>query len=211
MVNISKFILKDATCVIVGSWNLAILNPDWLSNTLFELPEGTEIPVEVSVGPFTVFKANIKDLFIVPKPNKLVVNPAREDDKLFELADQMVLKLYDLLPYTPVEAIGHNFTYELDDSEKFSIGSGFVSSGYEDIYKTIGASPGADSRLQHSVLLKEGTALNLAFIQSQETRAIHMNYHYEGKVSEKIRFALGRFYEDYRHSKSIETALITRK
>lgn len=210
----SKFLLNEATYVVVGAWNLAILNPRWIASEILKLPEGTQFPIEMAIGPSISLKANISDLFIVPGSDRIIVNPSKEDKALFKLADKVVNDLYATLPYTPITAIGYNFVYELEEDEAFAIAMNFDAAQYGDVFKTFGAAAGSASMVQHSLALYEDAYVVLNLVQKIEVRkkVVSMNYHYQiNNDKEKVKHSLNKFLSNYEHSQTVISKLIKKE
>lgn len=214
---ISKFILDNATCVILGAWNTAILNPMWLAQKVFDLPQDAQMPMELSGGILgipTYFRAQIKGLYIIPTAEKFIINPSKEEEALFELTDIAVSKLYNILPHTPILALGHNFSYEIEGDEVFSLDFDFSAYHWGKIYKNIEASPASEALIQHSLYLMGDpyVILNISFKIAGEKKFLNLNYHYQvDNDSDKIKNALGKFRQNYKHSKLISITLIAEK
>ena len=169
--------------------------------------------MELAFGISTNIRAKIRDLFFVPTAEKLIINPSKEEEELFQIADTAASALYETLPYTPITAIGHNFSYELEESETFSLTIGFSASNCEEMYKDI-AKPGNNSLVQHSLFLSKDSyvVLNLSFKIIDDKKIISMNYHYQvNNDNNRIKHALGKFNQNYQHSKIITSQLITKE
>jgi len=198
-------------CIIVGAWNTAILNPNWIAKEILILGEGEQISVEYSADIPIRFRIKIKDLYFIPNNDRLIINPSVLDNKLFELVNQSSLELYNKLPYTPITAIGHNFVYELDDDENFYPQIDFSVAKNRELYKTFHASPGSQSILRHSLLLEQDkfVILNLAFKQENGRKILDMNYHYQvDEDPNKIRHSLSRFFDNFNNSEFTKSQLI---
>ncbi len=170
--------------------------------------------MELGVGPGISVRAKISDLFFVPTSDRLIVNPSREDEDLFKLADNAIENLYNILPYTPIEAIGYNFLYVMEDTEDFAIDLKFEASNYNALFKGFGASAGSESVLQHSLVLldDEYVVLNLQMKVSGNKKSIAFNYHYQASNDKtKIEQALNKFYKKYKHSQDTISNLIVRR
>lgn len=170
--------------------------------------------MELAVGPALQVRAKIKDVYFIPSSDKLIMIPAEEKEELFELADTSVLELYKTLPYTPIEAVGYNFTYELDAGESFSLAMDFSGSRNDKVYKKIGASAGSVSLLQHALIPDEDKAviLNVSYKIADERKLLILNYHYRVQNdSNKANHSLGNFLKMYRHSKSVSSKMIVRR
>jgi hypothetical protein len=210
----SKFLLNEATCVVVGAWNLAILNPRWIATEILKLPEKTQIPIEMAIGPSISLKASISDLFITPGSDRIIISPAREDKALFQVADKIINDLYATLPHTPITAIGYNFSYELEEGEEFAIAISFEATRFSDVFKTFGAAAGSSSMIQHSLALYEDAYVVLNLVQKMEEtkKSVAMNYHYQTNNDKKqIENSLNKFLSSYKHSQAAISKLIKKE
>jgi hypothetical protein len=125
--------------------------------------------------------------------------------------DKSIDDLYATLPYTPIEAVGYNFLYELEESENFVMDVDFEASHYDKIFKTIKASAGTESVIQHSLSLNDDAyvILNLQHKISSKKKFLTINYHYQtNNDKERIKNSLAKFYSNYKHSKLISSKLI---
>jgi len=104
-----KPVVSDWTTVVVGNWNLAILNPTWIAGEVLEV---AEVEVEALIGPsIPDFRYSSGALKILPRPDRIVVSPGSSDDAALERCQAIVLKLLELLPRTPISSVGINFGY----------------------------------------------------------------------------------------------------
>lgn len=198
--------------MMLGAWNTAIVNPKWLAKEILGLPEGTPFTVDLAIGSSTNVRALVRELFIMPTNDTFLINPSKEDENLFSLADKAALKLYSTLPHTPIVAIGYNFSYELEKDETFSFEPDFNLSRLERTYNDIKGKALPNSTIKHSLSLEnyQYLSLNLSFQLSEEKVFLLMNYHYQADNNETvINEALGRFHEFYEHSKLVSRKLIT--
>lgn len=190
---------------------MAILNPKWIASEILRLPKGTSVDMELGIGPALSVRAKIADLYFIPSNERLIVNPSKEDEKLFQLVDKSIDDIYRTLSYTPIEAIGYNFLYELEENENFVMDVDFEASHYDKIFATIKASAGTESVIQHSLSLSEDAhvILNLQHKISAKRKFLTINYHYQtNNDKERIKNSLAKFYLNYKHSKLIFSKLI---
>lgn len=176
-------------------------------------PPKTNVEMELAVGTALQVRAKIKNLFFLPSADKLIISPAEESEDLFKLADTAASELYKTLPYTPIEAVGYNFAYELESGESFSLPVDFSGVRNKDVYKNIGASASSVSLLQHALVPEDDTAavLNMSYKIAEEKKLLIMNYHYQVQNDgDKISHALGTFLKNYRHSKAVSSKMIVR-
>lgn len=103
----------DWTIVIAGSWNLAILNPQWVATHLFETKD---VALEVMIGEglprLRMLKGNVS---FIPNVDKVILASSSPSDETVQAAEQIARKLLELLPVTPVSAVGINFGYDEDE------------------------------------------------------------------------------------------------
>jgi len=176
-------------------------------------PPGTNVEMELAVGPALHVRAKIKDLIFLPASDKLIISPAEEKEDIFKLADTAMSDLYETLPYTPIEAIGYNFAYELVAGESFSLAVDFSGARNNEVYRNIGASAGQVSMLQHALVLDDDTAavLNMTYKNEDDKKLLVLNYHYQAQNSgDKIKHALGNFLKTYRHAVMASSKMIVR-
>lgn len=107
--------IENATSlVVVGAWNPAILQPDWLVHKVFDVPEGekTDVLMQFAPIPGAPPKFIIKDLIILPASDRLTIAPTKCDADGLNAAEAAAEKLLRILIHTPVVAFGQNFEFE---------------------------------------------------------------------------------------------------
>lgn len=109
--------------VILGSWNPRIFTPSWIKTNLFGLSKGQEIQGMVNFDEMN-FGFGYNGITILARTNLVEVNFDQFDDQKAELASSTIIKILELLPQTPIKALGVNIRYTLDSKIKGS----FVSS-----------------------------------------------------------------------------------
>ncbi|KAF0143828.1 MAG: hypothetical protein FD156_2306 [Nitrospirae bacterium] len=209
----STFKIEDATLVIVGAWNVAIIEPQWIVKNALQVPSGTKSPIEmeVSMGLATNFRSKINDLYFIPSNDKFIINPSKENEELFKLADFAAINLYRTLSHTPIQAIGYNFTYVLDADENYTIDiANCAGTNNSEFYKRINAIARPETNIQHSLLLgaDDAAVLNVQYNITSSNKFLKMNYHYQvNKDAKKIEKALGKFNNNYQHATLVNSAL----
>lgn len=114
--------LKQPTVVMVGHWNSAILNePAWIALHILGKDAGQEIKVQQIVtgnrggqNQFSTAKQIwlFDDFGISCSPQRLEIF-LRDIDQLAPI-NELITKLAQKLPHTPVKAIGVNFNYTVE-------------------------------------------------------------------------------------------------
>lgn len=112
---------KNPIMVIVGHWNIAILNePGWIANHLLGYPEGQDIELQaivagnqVAQGQFSAEKQIwLFDQFGMSCNGQRLELFARDIGNTQPLYD-LILRISEKLPHTPIMGIGVNFSFQV--------------------------------------------------------------------------------------------------
>lgn len=117
--NMAKIIADKSHFIVVGAWNPAILQADWLTN---EFPEITPSPlcVEIEVQTNNI-RFDFSDFYLLPSNNRLVFIPKNNvDDTVLSRISILAKGIYDRLKFTPLGAVGSNFFFQLEKNEVFT-------------------------------------------------------------------------------------------
>lgn len=107
---------KTASIVSLGGWNPRIFTPDWVSVNVFSMPEGDSMNVSINEKQMNLtytwkdIQLSITDRGVEMKAN------AESHDTLKEM-EGIYNHLSEILPYTPVSAVGYNFSVVLTKEE----------------------------------------------------------------------------------------------
>lgn len=198
--------IKDnANIVLIGSWNLSILNPTWFAKEFPELKIGKEISVEMELNTHAL-RFTIQNIIINPNPNKLIFFSTTDDDKNYESMEKLVADTVKKLPHTPIRAIGHNISYFVDNN--FELFESEKLDKYEEFYKGTTKTIALNSQeIKHS-LAYENFMLNLTYNINRQKNFISFNFNYEVKNSEKIEEYLKDFKKNIDYSKTLYSNLL---
>lgn len=99
---------KFASIVSVGNWNPAIFTPQWVMDHVFQLPEGASIQVNLNekLMALTFFWNEIA--FSVTE-NRLEFKTNKVSSERLQVMDDLFRNLSEMLPYTPITALGYNY------------------------------------------------------------------------------------------------------
>src|SRR5262249_12066392 len=105
--------------VLAGYWNRAIFLPPWVGEHLFGDREiETEVPFLFSLP--LIYKSDDFDMEITG--GRLLFRPPKAlDDKGLLRAEEMARKTLELLPETPVHAVGVNFAFRESIPSEFIV------------------------------------------------------------------------------------------
>ncbi len=107
--------LNRCSVTVVGAWNLAIFTPQWVASKLGAGQAGPVLRMGfLPAGVFTRFQLQSAALTLAP--GSLQVQPAADNDAAWGACETVALTVMDLLPETPVQALGINVGLDLDDT-----------------------------------------------------------------------------------------------
>ncbi len=98
---------------INGLWNVGIFSVDWLKQYVFK---AEEIMLEVGITAHLPQRFTADNVTLMPVSGNLMLIPADFDDATLIRVEEIAYQLLDILPHTPVSAVGFNFGYEIDES-----------------------------------------------------------------------------------------------
>jgi hypothetical protein len=177
--------LSDWTLVLAGRWNVDILSPDWVAQTIFD---ATNCEIQMTLdGVRNSLSYIFEDVVFFPQDNRVVLNVRRADEKCLRAAENAALKLTQALPVTPVKGVGFNFGYTEDnpDSELLKL---FQS---EDTAKLLDLSL-QEERITIAKQMKFGNSiLTLSLISFEGRVDVILNYHFDTSGNIKPSDCLG--------------------
>lgn len=180
-----KPILAEWNIIVAGSWNLAILNPDWVSKKIFET---NELDVDLLIDNFRPqIRYKHEKVILAPESSRVTVGCTETTEAAIEQAEAACLRLIDSLPVTPLSAVGINVGF-FEDNPSGHLLDGF---NFKDNFKY--AENGfevATSEILRSISLPDCT-LNFRVRQEADGNvSFHFNFHANTQDAENAKLAL---------------------
>lgn len=100
--------------VVAGRWNIAILSPKWVGETIFD-QSTMQILFDVTGG--TPPKYETDSIRISVTRNRLEMFPLKDEEPLLQKIEDSIVKVLSILKYTPITAFGQNFHYRVSSTE----------------------------------------------------------------------------------------------
>ena len=160
---------SEWSIVIAGSWNLAILNPEWLAKKIFCKDE---VEVElVLVGTRPTIRIRSGNVVFFPSSTRVSISCKEASAAALEEVEAVAVKVLKELPVTPLSGIGVNFAFRaeaptealldcfnLNDGAKLSAsGPQILSTGITRAFDDDG------NRINYSMELGEDRSVTLKF------------------------------------------------
>jgi hypothetical protein len=173
------FEFSNTSCVVVGTFNIYIVQPHWLSEVEI-IPSKTKVAIQADMrSPGFKFKLpdNV-DLSWNIRPDRLSTQSERLDVDCGKPIAQVLKKL----PWTPVTAVGCNaaFIASLDHYDKIS--HLFSSDSLADEYKLA-------QKTWHRGIRRNHLTLNIQLSVTDDSIELSLNAHTEAKKGCTIRTA----------------------
>jgi len=164
------FTFLEASCVVVGTFNIYIIRPDWLGK-IGVLPEGSDVKIETQMNQpgIRITSARLGARWTV-SPTRLVLETSDANENCGQTLDRIL----ESLPHTPLMALGLNVAYRGDASsidhwqEKTAFPPSRAPEGYE-----------LKQRTWHIGVKRGEQVFNLQMSESEEGVEIHVNVHTE--------------------------------
>ncbi|MEA3494590.1 MAG: hypothetical protein U9R42_00985 [Bacteroidota bacterium] len=104
----------------LGNWNKRIFTPKWVSENLFELDQDQQIHGIVNTDEME-FGYTHKDVLLLPKDNVLEIKIEKINKDSKEFSGVLLNRIINLLPHTPIKAIGINIRYSFTKDESYHL------------------------------------------------------------------------------------------
>lgn len=187
------FHLKNASCVVLGTFNMYIIHPRWLAKHEI-IDKGVEVGIQTNLTEpgFRFLFPQHKTTWTVA-PDRIVIE---SDDPTIDCG-ALVAAVLRKLPETPFRAIGNNTVYEADRAETTAL-----TQSLRDFLQT-GSPPSGETVLQHSfsvaARLGEQREANLQMSVEQDRLELGCNVQTELRGLEDTAVACQaaeRFFQD---------------
>ena len=106
-----RLLPDQCTTVLAGAWNRAIFTPQWVTQNIL----GTRPEVALQVGGEFAIQMTTADVQMIYQTGRVQFAPRREDEAAFDAATAAARALLNRLSHTPVNAVGLNFVFVVDE------------------------------------------------------------------------------------------------
>jgi len=158
-----------ASIVSVGSWNPRIFTPEWVSTNVFSMPEGDTMDIALNEKQMNLTYAwNGINLLMTDRGIEMK-SDAKSKDVLIKM-EKIYKHLYEVLPYTPITAVGYNLnlTFAKEEFDKTKIAE-IIKPQSLDIYS---------SNSQTFSAIKDGAIRSFDVRTSGGSAEIRCNFHF---------------------------------
>jgi hypothetical protein len=198
--------------VVVGAWNQAILQPDWLYKEFPHIISDTEEPiVSFITGMPNSFEIEYSNFHFDPCNGQLVFTLKNFDVNTLTQVKDLVLGIRERLKYTPIEAAGHNFVFNIGNADLFKYYN--VEKDGEDLKNISGFSDGGiliDRDINYTFKFSDHK-ININYLLSENETILRINFEYASPVVDETKamtIAAEKFIENLSRAKDIAKLLV---
>lgn len=170
-----KLNLDRTNVLILGAWNLAILNPAWMAKKIFEVQK---ISVNLEVGPTMIarYMSDAHNVKITTCEDKVILNPTSTDPDALEGSGSLAIRLMERLKETPIPAVGVNIGFDLNASEVERVKEAAATKDLEQ-FKNFGATVESSS-IRHQLRINDSDVNTELALYSNGLGALTVNHHF---------------------------------
>ena len=181
----------EASIVSVGSWNSRIFTPAWVSANIFAMPDGKSMKIALNEQQMTLSYV-WKDIQLLMSDTRIEFKSSQCRKETLTLMEQYYQRISELLPYTPVAAVGYNLNLTLTPDEyKQTVVSGMLEQKNIDIYT---------NGTQTFSAVKDGAVRSFVVQLNADNAEIRANFHYpQPKLTPAVGTAFGIIESEMKH------------
>lgn len=181
----------EASIVSVGGWNSRIFTPAWVSANVFAMPDGESMNIALNEQQMTL-SYEWNDIQLLMSDTRIELKSNKRSKETLALMEQCYQRLSELLPFTPVAAVGYNLnlTLTLDEYGQTAV-SGVFEQKKIDIYT---------NGTQTFSAVVDGTVRSFVVQQNTDNAEIRANFHYpQPKLTPAVGTAFGIIESEMKH------------
>ncbi|HYA39748.1 MAG TPA: hypothetical protein VEF34_00460 [Syntrophobacteraceae bacterium] len=162
------------TVAVAGQWNTRLFGPEWV---IANLSGGEQVNAELLLA---TGLANLRlhwgGLILIPQQEMIIIGVKEGSDQTLQKAEELAIKILELLPHTPVQGCGINFGFT--DADPPSEMLGLFRLQDSDKISDLEAAIKATEIKRQLEFKNEDYILNLTCSMGEKGVGLHLNYHY---------------------------------
>jgi hypothetical protein len=197
--------IRGPVIVVAGAFNPAIFSQSWVATNVFGIPEGAEmsvLEVLVQIDPQSLLQLRFfEGVAINVGPGRVELYAANGEPETFSAVETALRKVLELLPHTPIQAIGCNFRW-VDSDPSPEVTDLFDSpEGLEGGFQI-------QARQFSAQIMHDNGILN--FSRASMNNEVHFNFNYHRAVTNVAdcdALVQGMISQDLGHSRGMMESL----
>ena len=175
----SNFDASKSNLVILGKWNPAIVEPNWLKMQFSDLIPDASFGMELVLGSPQSVRYDLGQLTLECTNQQLLFRPKEFDVDALTYTKNLAVGIFSKLKHTPITATGCNFIYNLDEKETFKHAYLKDISIYDEFYNGARLNNVTHSTVRHQLSFEYHTLTFLYTFQA-DLKTLQYNFEYKG-------------------------------
>ena len=204
----SKLLPEESNFIVIGAWNPAILQPEWLKREFPSLiPD--KFDIQGIIGPPFSYRMDFEKIILDPHGGRLLFIPKKPDEETLRYITELSIGIQEKLQHTPIVAAGSNFVFKLDESEFFTLEELESNEQILGIYPFLKDLQLVAKSIRHAFSAEDHT-ININYDHQGSIRFLRINYNYQ-QPPDQMKKAAGSLIENFKHAQTISKKLIKKK
>ncbi len=205
----SKIISEKSNFIIIGAWNPAIIQPEWLKKEFPSLiPD--KFGIQAVSGIVSSFRFEFEKIFLDPTGGRLVFIPKKLDEETLNYIANLSNGIQNRLSHTPIAAAGANFVFSLDENEAFTLDQIETDEQIKNLYLSLKECDFISKSIGH-VFSAEDHAITINYDFHGNTKVLQLNYEYKFPLTDAMKRAADSLVQNFKHAENLCKELIRSK
>lgn len=203
----SKPVLDKSHFVSIGAWNPAIIQPRWIRKEFSDLVPDEKVGMRIMTSGTNALRMEYEKFYLDPSNGRLIIIPRKLDNSTIELIAKFALAIREKLIYTPINASGFNFCFQLEEGEQFTIDDIDQPDKVKELYKGIEKPYEVVSRNFKNTFSVEDYTINFLYEYKGSEKTLQINYEYT-QPSDSMQIAAEAYVETFHKVQELIGTLI---
>lgn len=208
----SKLLPEQSNLIIIGAWNPAIIQPNWILQEFSDIIAEKEVGVQIVAGAISSFRMEFSNFFLDPNGGRLVFIPKNFENNTLEIISKLALGIRDKLKYTPITAADCNFAFNLEQGETFALDDIAEEEQIRSLYSNFQKDFDLIGRGIRHTFAGADFRINLNYDYTDEGNQLRVNFDYQNPFAlDPMKSAAEKFITNQAEAKVIFESLVKRK
>lgn len=199
---------EESQFIVIGAWNPAIIQPQWLKKEFPSLiPD--KFSIQFVAGPISGIQMDFEKIILDPNGGRLLFIPKKIDKETLSYIAELSNGLQDRLHHTPIAAAGCNFVFKLDEAETFTLDDLEGDAQISGLYPFLKDLQLVTKLVRHT-FSAEDHSINIFYDYKGGTKLLRINYDYQ-QPTNQMKKAADSLLDNFKHAQEISKKLIRGK
>lgn len=200
---------EESNFVVIGAWNPAIIQPQWLKKEFPSLiPD--KFSIRMAAGPISGFQMVFEKISLDSNGGRLLFTPTKIDEETLSYIADLSNGIQDKLQHTPIGAAGCNFVFKLEESETFTLDDLEGDAQISGLYPFFKDLQLVTKSVRHSFSV-EDHSINIFYdYQGGGMKFLRINFDYQ-QPPNQMKKAADSLFSNFKHAQEISKNLIKGK